>query len=110
MFLGWEQSQVIKICERIGVPFAPILRPDQLFDDPHVNHPGATVEITLSNGLRAKVPTLPIEYNGFRPGLHRGLPQIGEHNEDVATELGYSDEKLKSLRPFLGTSEAKQPE
>jgi len=110
MFLGWEQSQVIKICERIGVPFAPILRPDQLFDDPHVNHPGATVEITLSNGMRAKVPALPVEYNGFRPGLHRGLPQIGEHNEDIANELGYSDENLKRLRPFLGTSETNQPE
>ena len=90
MFLGKELSQVITICESIGVPFAPILRPDQLFDDPHVNHPGATVEITLSNGMRAKVPTLPVEYDGFRPGLHRDLPQIGEHNEDVANELGYS--------------------
>jgi crotonobetainyl-CoA:carnitine CoA-transferase CaiB-like acyl-CoA transferase len=110
MFLGRELSQVITICERIGVPFAPILRPDQLFDDPHVNHPGATVEITLSNGMRAKVPALPVEYNGFRPGLHRGLPQIGEHNEDVANELGYSDENLKRLRPFLGTSETNQPE
>lgn len=105
MFLGRELSQVITICERIGVPFAPILRPDQLFDDPHVNHPGATVEITLSNGMRAKVPALPVEYNGFRPGLHRGLPQIGEHNEDVANELGYSDGNFKRLRPFLGSSE-----
>ena len=110
MFLGRELSQVITICERIGVPFAPILRPDQLFDDPHVNHPGAMVEITLSNGMRAKVPTLPVEYNGFRPGLRRGLPQIGEHNEDVANELGYSDGNLKRLRPFLGTSETSQPE
>jgi crotonobetainyl-CoA:carnitine CoA-transferase CaiB-like acyl-CoA transferase len=110
MFLGQELSQVTEICERIGVPFAPILRPDQLFDDPHVNYPGATVEITLSNGIRAKVPALPVEYDGFRPGLHRDLPQIGEHNEDVANELGYSDEKLKSLRPFLGTSEINQPE
>ena len=104
MVLGRELSQVTTICERIGVPFAPILRPDQLFDDPHVTHPGATVEITLSNGMRAMVPALPVEYNGFRPGLHRGLPQIGEHNDDIANELGYSDEKLKSLRPFLGTS------
>ena len=109
MFLGRELSQVIMICDRIGLPFAPILRPDQLFDDPHVNHPGATVEITLSNGMRAKVPAIPVEYNGFRPALHRGLPQIGEHNDDVANELGYSDEDLKRLRPFLGTAETNQP-
>ena len=110
IFLGQTLSQLVTICERIGVPFAPILRPDQLFDDPHVNHPGATVEITLSNDARAKVPALPVEYGGSRLGLHRGLPQIGEHNEDVAYELGYSDEDLKRLRPFLGASETSQPE
>ena len=110
IFLGQTLSQLVTICERIGVPFAPILRPDQLFDDPHVNHPGATVEITLSNDARAKVPALPVEYGGSRLGLHRGLPQIGEHNEDVANELGYSDEDLKRLRPFLGASETSQPE
>ena len=77
MVLGRELSQVTTICERIGVPFAPILRPDQLFDDPHVTHPRATVEIKLSNGLRAMVPLLPVEYNGFRPGLHRGLRRLG---------------------------------
>jgi crotonobetainyl-CoA:carnitine CoA-transferase CaiB-like acyl-CoA transferase len=109
MFLGKELSHVITICESIGVPFAPILRPDQLFDDPHVKHPGATVEITLSNGIRTKVPALPVEYGGYRPRLYRGLPRIGEHNEDVALELGYSDENLKLLRPFLVTSETNQP-
>ena len=59
--------------------------------------------------MRAKVPAIPVEYNGFRPGLHRGLPQIGEHNDDVANELGYSDVDLKRLRPFLGTSKTNQP-
>ena len=97
-----DLSQAAAICERIGLPFAPILRPDQLFDDPHVNHDGATVEVTLSNGVRTQVPTLPFEYGGTRPGLYRDLPQNGEHNEDVARELGYSDEALERLRPSLG--------
>ena len=100
MFQKLELSEASAICERVGLPFAPILRPDQLFDDPHVNHPGATVEVTLSNGIRTQVPALPFEYDGARPGLYRDLPKIGEHNNDVARELGYSDEALKSLRPF----------
>ena len=102
MFQAQNMTASATICERIGLPFAPILRPDQLFDDPHVNHDGATVEVTLSNGVRAQVPTLPFEYGGTRPGLYRDLPQIGEHNEDVARELGYSDEALERLRPSLG--------
>ena len=97
-------SQIVEILERFGLPFAPIMRPDQLFDDPHVNHPGATVEVTLSNGVRAKVPTLPIEYNGARPSLYQDLPKIGEHNEAVAQELGYSDDELEVLRSSFESS------
>ena len=100
MFQKLELSEASAICERVGLPFAPILRPDQLFDDPHVNHPGATVEVTLSNGVRTQVPALPFEYDGALPDLYRDLPKIGEHNNDVARELGYSDEALKRLRPF----------
>jgi crotonobetainyl-CoA:carnitine CoA-transferase CaiB-like acyl-CoA transferase len=104
MFKGQDLLQTVTICERVGLPFAPILRPDQLFDDPHVNHKGATVEVTLSNGVRTQVPTLPFEYGGTRLGLYRDLPQIGEHNDAVARELGYSDEALERLRPSLGTA------
>ena len=102
MFGRQDLSEATTICERVGLPFAPILRPDELFDDPHVNHTGATVEVTLSNGVRTQVPTLPFEYGGTRPGLYRDLPHIGEHNEDVARELGYSDEALERLSPSLG--------
>ena len=102
MFQAQNMTESATICERIGLPFAPILRPDQLFDDPHVNHDGATVEVTLSNGELTQVPTLPFEYGGTRPGIYRDLPQNGEHNEDVARELGYSDEALERLRPSLG--------
>ncbi len=97
-------SQIVEILESFGLPFAPIMRPDQLLDDPHVNHPGATVEVTLSNGVRAKVPTLPIEYNGARPSLYQDLPKIGEHNEAIAQQLGYSDEELEVLRSSFESS------
>ena len=46
MFKTLNLSQASKILENFDLPFAPIMRPDQLFDDPHVNHPGATVEVT----------------------------------------------------------------
>ena len=69
MFQKLDLTEATAICERVGLPYAPILRPDQLFDDPHVNHPGATVEVTLSNGVRTQVPALPFEYDGARPDL-----------------------------------------
>ena len=62
------------------------------------------MEVTLSNGVRAKVPALPVEYNGIRPGLYRDLPEVGEHNEAIAQELGYSDEELEVLRSSFESS------
>ena len=52
--------------------------------------------------MRTQVPTLPFEYGSTRLGFYRDLPQIGEHNDAVARELGYSDEALERLRPSLG--------
>ena len=110
MFAMQSLSQAAKTCESVGLPFAPIMRPDQLFDDPHLNHAGATVEVTLSNGVKAQVPTLPIEYNHTRPSLYRDLPKVGEHNEAIARELGYSDEELERLRSSLGNVAASETE
>jgi crotonobetainyl-CoA:carnitine CoA-transferase CaiB-like acyl-CoA transferase len=101
-FRDLSLAEAIALCNGVSLPFAPINRPDQLFEDPHVNHVGATVEVTLSNGVRAQVPSLPIEYDGGRPDLYRDLPAIGEHNEAVARELGYTDAALDRLRPSLG--------
>ena len=46
----------------------------------------------------------PIEYNGVRPSLYRDLPEVGEHNEAIAQELGYSDEALELLRSSFESS------
>ena len=60
--------------------------------------------------MRTQVPTLPFEYGGTRLGLYRDLPQIGEHNDAIARELGYSDEALERLRPSLGTATSDEME
>ena len=74
MLWGGRMSYLfIRIAENGLGQFAPILRPGQLFDDPHVNNPGATVEVTLSNGVRTQVPALPFEYGGARPDLYWDL-------------------------------------
>lgn len=83
MFQKLDLSEATSICERVGLPFAPILRPDQLFDDPHVSHPGATVEVTLSNGVRTQVPSLPFEYRGAQPDRYRDLPKALSDKFDV---------------------------
>lgn len=88
LFRGLPRAAIIKTCEAIRLPYAPIMRPQDLFDDPHLNHPGAMVTITLADGRSARVPALPLEMNGQRLGVHHDLPKAGEHTRAIAVELG----------------------
>lgn len=97
LFAGRERAEVSATCERLGLPFAPIMRPEDLFDDPHLNHPGATVDVTLADGRTAPVPALPIEMKGRRLGLRHDLPRTGEHTAAVAAELGYAPDDVARL-------------
>ena len=50
---AYSAAELTVIFEKNGLPFAPILRPDQLFDDPHLNATGGLADITLPDGERA---------------------------------------------------------
>ncbi|MBX3594373.1 CaiB/BaiF CoA-transferase family protein [Sphingomonas sp.] len=83
MFAAMPRATIIARLEVIGLPFAPIMRPDDLFEDPHLLASGNLVEVTLENGEKAKLPALPIEFDGAKPGLRRDLPRAGEHDDEI---------------------------
>lgn len=88
--------------ERAGVPFAPINRPTDLFDDPHLNADGGLVPVTMHRGDRegqtVNLPAIPVEFDGQRPGLHRDLPSPGGDTDAVLREAGFDDEAIAALR------------
>jgi crotonobetainyl-CoA:carnitine CoA-transferase CaiB-like acyl-CoA transferase len=83
--------------EHTGLPFAPIARPEDLFDDPQLNA-GGLVEVTLADGRRAKLPALPVAFGGQRMGLRRDLPKSGDDLADVLSEWGYDSAEIAALR------------
>ena len=97
LFLDMDQATLMQICEAIGLPFAPITRPEELFDDPHLKASGGLLDITLPNGEAARVPGLPIVLGGKRLGVRLNVPRIGEHTRPLLRELGFSDDALDVL-------------
>ncbi len=91
------REEVARICEEAGLPFAPIQRPDELFQDPHLRRPGATVEHTLEGGEKLPLPALPVELRGRRLGRRLDLPRVGEHTAEIAAELGYGTDEVEAL-------------
>jgi crotonobetainyl-CoA:carnitine CoA-transferase CaiB-like acyl-CoA transferase len=91
------KQELMDKCEELGLPFAPIAKPEDLFDDPHLNASGGLTPVTLPNGTRTKVPNLPIEMDGARFGTRLDIPGVGEHTREVLSGLGYSVEEIGDL-------------
>ncbi len=97
LFSGMTKGDILSACERIGLPFAPIARPEDLFDDPQVNAEGALTPVTLPDGRQGRAPALPVEFNGARLGVRRDVPAAGADTADVARALGLTEEEIGAL-------------
>jgi formyl-CoA transferase len=73
--------------EAAGIPYAPIVRPDQLMDDPHLQASGGLVPMQTDDGGTTDVVLLPLRMDGRRPGVRRPLPRVGEHTEEILAGL-----------------------
>ena len=83
----YDRQSLMEKCERLGLPFAPITNPVELFDDPHLNASGGLVPLTLPNGVATKLPALPLSLDGQRLEQRSGLPAVGEHTAEIEAEL-----------------------
>jgi len=98
----YKAADLAAIFEREGLPYAPIIRPEQLFDDPHLSATGGLAEVKLTEGPRAgdtaRAALLPLSLNGERLGVRIHPPTPGEHTDTLLQELGLSPEKIKALK------------
>ena len=94
---GRSAAELAEVFERNELPFAPITRPQELFDDPHLNATGGLAPVRMNDGSTAKVPLMPFTLDGARPGIRLQPPQIGEHTRELLKEVGYSDEQIAAL-------------
>jgi crotonobetainyl-CoA:carnitine CoA-transferase CaiB-like acyl-CoA transferase len=94
----FSAAELSAIFERHALPFAPITRPEQLFDDPHLQQTGGLAPLTLPDGKTTVVPLLPLTLGGERPGVRLDPPRLGEHGAELLRELGYSAAEVSALQ------------
>ena len=94
----FTSADLIAKLDGTGLPFAPIGKPEELFDDPHLAASGGLQDVTLTDGRTVQLPVLPIDMNGARTGGPDQLPEPGDQSDAVLGALGYSESEIAALK------------
>ena len=97
LIAGFTRDEVIAKLEGSGLPFAPIGRPEDMFDDPHLAASGALEPVTLPDGRETRLPGLPIAFDGALPARASALPMPGADTAEILAAL-----QGKASRPGRG--------
>ena len=95
-------DELATLFEAVGLPFAPIRRPEDLYDDPHLKATGGLADIRLPDGPKAgqtvKTTLFPITMQGQRLGVRMDPPRLGQHTLQVLGSIGYEPDQIETLR------------
>jgi crotonobetainyl-CoA:carnitine CoA-transferase CaiB-like acyl-CoA transferase len=94
----YSATELTAVFEKHGLPFAPITRPHDLFDDPHLKETGGLAPMTLPDGRETLTALLPLTLGGERPGVRLNPPKLGEHSAELLSELGYDESAIRAMQ------------
>jgi crotonobetainyl-CoA:carnitine CoA-transferase CaiB-like acyl-CoA transferase len=78
----WAKDDLLAELEKIGVPAGPINSVAELFSDPQFQSRGMQIEVDGVPGIRT-----PLVFSDAALNLSRRSPRLGEHNEEILSEL-----------------------
>jgi crotonobetainyl-CoA:carnitine CoA-transferase CaiB-like acyl-CoA transferase len=104
-FGAFGAAELARRFERIGLPHAPITRPQDLFDDPHLRATGGLAAVTLppdassaGRAIDTRMALLPLSLDGRRLPLRSPPPALGAQTVALLHSLGYGANEVEALR------------
>jgi crotonobetainyl-CoA:carnitine CoA-transferase CaiB-like acyl-CoA transferase len=95
-------AELASLMEKAGLPFAPIRRPEDLYDDEHLLATGGLADLRLPDGARAgetvKTTLLPFTLAGERLGVRLDPPRLGAHSRELLRSIGLADAEIDALK------------
>ncbi|HEX5685223.1 MAG TPA: CaiB/BaiF CoA-transferase family protein [Ideonella sp.] len=104
-FVDFDAPELGARFERVGLPYAPITKPQDLFDDPHLLSTGGLAPVTIpadgsgaGRAIDTRTALLPLTLDGERLPLRQPPPALGEHSRALLHGLGYLDGEIAALQ------------
>lgn len=93
----FTKAEISQKCDTAAIPFAPIARPEDLFEDQQLNEGNALLSVKMPNDKSIKLPKFPLEYGDTTVTKRMDPPAIGEHSMALLSEIGISQEQIEQL-------------
>jgi crotonobetainyl-CoA:carnitine CoA-transferase CaiB-like acyl-CoA transferase len=94
---GRSFEEILRLADQANIPFAPVNRPVDLWQDPHLSASGGLVETESPDGKMARLPKLPLRLDGHTLALRLHPPRVGEGGVDLLRLAGLADNEIASL-------------
>ena len=90
-------AEWIKLLNDAGVPCGPIYKINESFADPQVQHLEMAQPVHSLGLGDLTILGHPVSWDDKRLPLRSAAPDLGEHNEEILTSLGYTKEQIADL-------------
>ncbi len=99
VFSQKDRDEWVRILIDADVPVAPLHDLDALPGDPHVRARNLIQDVFLASGQTTRQVSFPIEFSTCdAKKIRRPPPELGEHTDQVLSEIGYSSDDVTRLR------------
>ena len=92
-------EEVLSALAELKIPGAPVLKPQETLDHPHVESLGFLERISYPTAVKdIPISQFPVSMTASPGTIRHRSPELGEHTDELLVELGFSSSDINDLR------------